>query len=198
MGLRLITPPAEYPVTLTEMKQHLRVDSTDQDSLIQTYIQAAVDYGEQFTGRAFIDQTWELVLDEFPEHEIQIPKPPLIEIVSVKYDDTTGFETLIASTDYTVDTSNYYGWLVPNDGTSLWPTTFDAINAVRIRFRAGYLDNDSPPEQNVPFEIRAAIMLMTGMFFENREDLVVGDVVNKLPLPAETLLRKYRVLLGFA
>ncbi len=67
-GLALVTPPAAEPVTLTEAKSWLRVDSDDntQDELIGELITAARNYCEKETGRAFCTQTWNLTLDRFP------------------------------------------------------------------------------------------------------------------------------------
>lgn len=182
MALKLITAPQTYPVTLAEAKKHLNVDYTDDDDMITTFIAAAtshVDGPVGFLGRALIDQTWELTLDEFPDNEIKIPIPPLIAVESVKYDDTAGVEITIDPQDYTVDAVSEPGWVLPE---STWPATFDGINAVRIRFRAGYLDQSvSPVVANVPADIRIAILLYVGTLYANRENEVVGVSVTKMP-----------------
>ena len=201
MALRLITAPAAEPVTLTEAKAHLRVDHTDEDALISALISAARTYCEQFTARAFVSQTWELVIDEFPTSEIMIPLPPLQSVESIKYDDSDGNEQTLGALDYDVDTVSQPGWVVPV--TTGWPTsTWDGINAVRIRFVAGYdPGTDSPIDlaANVPQSIKAAILLHVGQFYDQREDIVVGTVVNRVPTGGiEHLLRQFRVALGMA
>jgi uncharacterized phiE125 gp8 family phage protein len=200
MGLKLITPPATTPVSLDEAKVHLRVVDDDEDLLIGTYIQAATGSTEAFLGRALIDQTWDLVLDAFPtttDLEIKIPKPPLIEVTQIAYDDSNGDEQILPSGNYFVDAVSEFGWVVPQGNLS-WPSTIDAINSVRVRFRAGYLDTNSPPGNAVPDDIRAAVLLTIGSFYEQRESLVVGTVVYQLPWGVEQLLRQHRVLLGMA
>jgi uncharacterized phiE125 gp8 family phage protein len=200
MGLRQITAPAEWPVTLEEAKAHLRVDVDDDNEMIEALIEAAVDYCDGptgFLGRALIDQTWELVLDEFPEDEIKIPIPPLIEVESIKYDDGDGAQQTISSSDYTVDNVSQPGWVLPVSGT--WPTTFEGVNAVRVRFRCGYLDQvASPPVHNVPGSIKAAIKLIVGNLYANRETIVLGQTVAEIPQSAQFLLRKHRIHLGMA
>jgi hypothetical protein len=80
-----------------------------------------------------------------------------------------------------------------------WPTTIHQANAVRIRFRAGYIDAaNSPPIDSVDFPIKAAILLNLGNLYRNRETYVVGQAVSGLPWAAEQLLRPYRVKLGLA
>jgi hypothetical protein len=50
----------------------------------------------------------------------------------------------------------------------------------------------------VPDDIKQAVLLTIGHFFENRETVVVGTVVYQLPWGTEPLLRQHRVLLGMA
>lgn len=191
MALKLITAPATTPVSLTEAKAHLRVDHTDDDTLITACIAAAtayVDGPNGWLGRALIEQTWELTIDEFPDNEIKIPMPPLIEVVSIKYDDTAGDEQTLSTDDYTVDLVSEPGWVLPDD---TWPSTFDGINAVRIRFRAGYTGG-------VPADIKAAILLYIGTLYEHRETVIVGQAATQLPWAAEALLRRKKIHLGLA
>lgn len=200
MGLRQITEPTEWPITLAEGKAHLRVDYTDDDDMIEELIKSATDYCDGptgFLGRALIEQTWELVLDAFPDddEEIKIPMPPLIEVESVKYDDAAGDEQTMSTADYTVDNVSEPGWVLP---VGSWPSTFDGVNAVRIRFRCGYLDSSSPPVENVPGSIKAAIKLILGNLYANRETIILGQTVYEIPLTAERLLRKHRIHLSMA
>jgi len=200
MGLKLITPPATTPVTLAEAKQHLHVVDSDDDAIIAIYLDAATKATEAFLGRALIDQTWDLVLDAFPTAnnlEIKIPKPPLISVLQIAYDDAAGDEQILTGSSYYVDTASEFGWVVPQ-GTLSWPTPIDAINSVRVRFRAGYLDNNSPPQNAVPGDIKSAVLLTLGSFYEQRESMVIGTIVYNLPWGVENLLRQHRVLLGMA
>ncbi len=203
MALRLITAPAVQPLTLQEAKDHLRIDYNDMDDLIDAYIAAATSHVEgrhSFTGRALVTQTWELVIDHFPVHEIKIPLPPLQSVTSIKYDDSAGFETTLAANQYYVDDVSEPAWVVPITGG--WPTAvFDAINSVRIRFVAGYdPTSDSPPDLagNVPRAIKQAMLLYIGNFHEHREENIVGLTTMKLPFAAENLLRPFRVVVPFA
>jgi uncharacterized phiE125 gp8 family phage protein len=201
MGLKLLTPAVTTPVTLAEAKAHLRVIDNDDDAAIAAYIEAATKATEAFLGRALIDQTWQLVLDSFPTGtnlEIKIPKPPLIEIVDIAYDDPGGAPVSIVADQYFVDNVSEPGWVVPANASLSWPAPISAINSVRIRFRAGYVDNNSPPGAAVPGDIKSAILLTIGNFYEQREGQVVGTVVYQLPWGIEQLLRQHRVLLGMA
>lgn len=196
MGLKLITPPVTSPVTLAEAKAHCNVNVADYDALITRYIGAATNEVENWLGRALVDQTWELSLDTFPPNELRVPKPPLIAVTSVAYDNTIGDETILPDTAYTVDaeTVDGYGWILP-DGA--WPATFDGINAVRVRYRAGYLSQSSPPTLAVPDDIRHAVLLGVGDAFDTRATISIG--LTAFTSKAWTnLLETHRVRLGMA
>jgi uncharacterized phiE125 gp8 family phage protein len=201
MAIRMITAPAAEPITLTEAKAHLRVDHTADDTLITALIEASRVYCEQWTARAFITQTWELVIDTFPVNDFMIPLPPLQSVTSVKYDNGSGVEVTLAIDQYEVDTVSQPGWVVPI--TSGWPTSvWEGINSVRIRFVAGYdPGTDSPIDlaANVPASLKAAMLLCIGQWYETREDIVVGTIVNRVPTGSvDYLLRQFRVALGMA
>jgi uncharacterized phiE125 gp8 family phage protein len=203
MGLKLVTAPAEQPITLAQAKQQCRAtEFTDDDDLIQLFIDASVDFADGpsgFLGRALIDQTWDYYLDEFPASGlIQIPLPPLIEVVGLFYRDGDGNEQEWTSTNYVVDQSGNPGNISLASGVS-WPTPIDESEAVRIRFRAGYLDqSDSPAVESVPGAIKAALLIHVADLYANRESAITGTIVAKLPWSAEALLRRYRFYLGMA
>src|SRR5262245_61208300 len=106
-SLRIITPPDVQPLTLAETKEHLRVDITDEDTLIGLHIEAATSFIEKFLGRALVTQTWEMAIDQFPtdgKKTIAIPLPPLQSVTSIKYDDTGNVERTLSGSGYMVDT----------------------------------------------------------------------------------------------
>lgn len=78
MGLKLSVAPVEEPVTLQEAKDHLRVDSDDEDLHITRLIKAARVDCENYQNRSYMPQTWELWQDAFPDKDdIVLPRPPL-------------------------------------------------------------------------------------------------------------------------
>ncbi len=140
MAIKVITAPASEPVTLAEAKLHLKVDGTDEDSLIQTYIQTAREHIEDTCHRALVTQTLEYVISRWPENDLlELPRPPLQSVTSIKYKDTTGLvETTWSSGEYVVNADETPGMVVPAYGKS-WPTAALYPRAgIRVRYQAGY------------------------------------------------------------
>lgn len=165
MGLRLIEGPSDEPVDLETVKAQLGVSGaeSDQDLIIASLIAAAresIDGREGYLGgRVLMPQTWELVLDKFPCSEIELPFTPVQEIVSISYDDENGDVLTLDAASYYFDDASSTPWVMPIDA---WPTTLDALNAVRVRFVAGYADAAA-----VPAPIKASIVLIVKGLYQS-------------------------------
>ena len=155
MTLNLVTAPATEPLSMAEIKLTLRVDDADRDVDLVGLAIAAREYAEHDQKRVLITQTWDLFFDfKFPA-EIELPMPPLQSVTSVKYIDGDGDTQTVATGDYTVDANREPGLIVPSFGNS-WPSTQSVINAVTVRFVAGYGDPTAVPESTK----RAMLKLM--------------------------------------
>ena len=188
MGLKLVTVPEEEPIDLDAAKKHLRVEHEDEDLLITSLITAARETAEITTGRAFLTQEWELTLDAFPAAGFDLPRPPLQSVTSVKYLDVNGVEQTLATAKYLVDTRSEPGRVTPAYG-EIWPSTRNVINAVTVKFKAGY---GAVPE--VPESLKSAIKLLLSHFYEIREPVNVGNIVTEIPLGVERLLWQHKVV----
>ena len=62
-GLKVITAPSVQPVSRIEAREHLRLDDDVDDSQIRSFIKAATDWAENYTGRFFISRTCQMMLD---------------------------------------------------------------------------------------------------------------------------------------
>lgn len=186
MPLVLVNAAAEHPVTLDEVKEHLRVDFTDHDTHISSLIEAATGHLEKRCRRAFVTQEWRLELSAFAD-DIEIPLPPLAAVDQIDYTDADGNSQTLAASIYNVDTASTPGRVL-RDEASDWPETKTVPGAVRIAFTAGY-----GAASNVPGDIKAAIKLMVGHWYENREAVIVGQAASELPMAVDALIAPYRV-----
>lgn len=164
MNLTVITPPDEEPVSVATAKLHMRVDTSADDALIGDYLQAARELCEKLARRAFMTQSFRLVLDGFPASLIlKLPRPPLQSVDEITYLDSDGVEH--AWTDFTVDARSEPGRIIFHSlpGDSLLES-----GAVAIEFTAGYGD-----AADVPGVFAQAILQTVAVWYENRE---MGDI----------------------
>ncbi len=171
---RVTIAPTVEPVSLAEAKQQCRVDAsvTDEDLLITSYIKSAREFCEGLDWRAYLTQTCELWLDEWPcDDEIYIPCAPLQSVSSITYYDTSDVAHTLDTSIYFVDTVGEPGQVHLRAYKS-WPAiALRDYNAVCITFVAGW----QTPEQ-VPETIKQAIRLLVGHWYENREDTLTGTI----------------------
>jgi uncharacterized phiE125 gp8 family phage protein len=185
----LVTGPAAEPVTLAEVKLHLRIDDNADDVLLGALITTARQHAENITRRSLVTQTWKLVLDHFPAGVITLDHAPVNSVSSVLYLDSDGVEQTLNAASYKLDKITEPCRLVPAYGTT-WPSTREEINAVSITYSCGY----GAPEA-VPESIKRWMLLRLGALYENREEVLSGRAITLSPLPfADALLSAYRLL----
>lgn len=206
-GLQLVTDAADFPVSLTRAKDHLRLSDQNDDTLVRSLIIAATSYVEEMTQRSLISRTYRLFIDyvnetDYPlwegtrvgpelayrQNYIETPRGPLVSVTHIKSYDDSDSATTFDSAKYYVDTVNTPPRVVLRDGQS-WPTGLRAANGLEIEYVAGYGSNDT----DVPEPLRLAILQLVTFMYEHRGDLDAGanysppSVVNSLCGPYKVL-----------
>jgi uncharacterized phiE125 gp8 family phage protein len=197
----IVEGPYDEPVTLTQAKAHLRVDTSDDDTYISALITAARQHAEDFCQRSFTQRRYRLTLDSFPvsrDYPIYLPMGPVQSVDHIKYYGTGSPSGLVtwSNEDYIVDTSQVPARVTPaTDG--VWPSDVEQrIAAVQIQYVAGYQSDSSSPTDyaaNVPGPVKQGILMLIGHLYENRQDAVVGRIVSDMPFASQALLFPYRV-----
>ncbi len=178
--IKIITPPACEPLTLTEAQIYLR---TDED--ISALITAAREWCEDYQGKKYITQTLELILDSFPETIEFRNCSPVQSITSIKYTDYTGLESTIETSEYILDNDSFVNRIVTSYGKA-WPSVLlQAINGVRVRFIAGY-----GSESAVPQSVKQAMILQIRLLY----NYYSPDEREKLERARDALLGMRRVV----
>jgi uncharacterized phiE125 gp8 family phage protein len=189
MGLHLVTAPTSEPITTAAAKLHLRVDHSLDDDLIDTLCSAARQVVETGTGRKCITQTWDLKLDSFPCGAIVLPFPPVTSITSVSYVDANGTTQTWSSALYTTDVppgaDSAPARIYPIYSES-YPTIRSQRNAVTVRFVCGFTST------TVPAGMLAAMKLLIGNWYANRESQVVGTIAVELKDALQTLTWQHK------
>lgn len=186
MPLIVITPPSGLAVTLSDAKLHCRVDVSDDDALITAMISAAQAQAEHRAGLSLLAQTLELQLDDWP-CRIDLPRPPLVAISSVKYLDAAGVEQTISSGNYWVDRGPLVPVLRPQYGYD-WPAVRGDAACIKVRYTTGY-----GTASDVPASIGAWIKLAVGEMYANRERTAVGGGGEITLGFADSLLDPYKI-----
>lgn len=172
--LKLVTAPTVEPITLPEVKAHCVIAHDEDDTLLGILISAAREHGESLTGRSWAEKTLEVVLDAFPSGHIELPASPITAVTSVKYLDADGVEQTMSSDDYTVDVDSLVGRVVADE----WPETADKINAVRVRYTAGWTPS------TIPTALKQWLLIRVATLYEHREALTMVSN-NRLVLPMD-------------
>lgn len=147
MALNLITPASALAVSLAEAKLSCRFDGTELDADIADMILDATRLTEHEVGRCIMPQTWQLTLDAFPS-AFELTRAPVASITSITYTDAAGTLQTLDPAACALDTADAYGpaYCVPAYGAS-WPAAREQVNAVAVRYVAGYPDAASVPSQ---------------------------------------------------
>ena len=205
MELKVITPPAAEPLSTAEVKLHLRVDHTSDDTLITALIVAAREHVENYLAGSLVEQTRAVYLSAWPYSPFRLPCGPVQEIESVKYTDSDGVEN-------TVSTDLYY--LSPGGELCLepfesWPTArLRGPGAIEITYTTGYEpvvtvipgeeEGDPDTEEtdygaNIPQAIKQAMLLLIGEWYEQREAAADTQYnIQTIPFGVKQLLAPYR------
>jgi uncharacterized phiE125 gp8 family phage protein len=171
------------------MRNHLKVDSTEDDVLIDTLISVCTEQCEHQTNRKFVTATYDQTFDTWAD-EMLLPYPPLSSVTSVTYYDEDGVEQTLSSSIYDVVTNQEPGRIRLAYDQS-WPTHRSQNEAITIRFVAGYGDAD-----DVPSTLKQAMLLLGGHLYENREAVPLlqrGEMLKELPIGVRLFLWSYKV-----
>jgi uncharacterized phiE125 gp8 family phage protein len=193
MNLTVIIEPAFEPVTLADVYQHLRLDPDDSpathpdDSALQRHIVSARKMVELMTRRALVEQTIRLSMGNWPAsntywpmrwspreqvREIRLFRPPVIAVESVSYYDHENSLVALDPADYYLTDEQVPELRFVNTFSAA--TLYDRPDAVRVRYRAGYLGDGSPVDAtqaeaaaNVPEPLKEAVLMGVQLLYDD-------------------------------
>jgi uncharacterized phiE125 gp8 family phage protein len=188
-GSVLVTAPASEPVTASELRSHLRADSTElPDADANALIAEARQMIEDLIGLAFISQSWRLSLDRWPGGaeawwdgvrqmaiselyapnymtSVMLPRWPLASITSVTvFDEDSNSQAVTVANTFDVDTYQVPGRLTLKRG-STWPIALRANDAIQIIYVSGYANAAA-----VPAPMKRALKQLAAFLYTNRGD----------------------------
>ncbi len=166
LTLRQKVPPTSEPVTVSEVRQHLRIDTVEDVELLTSFIVAARVELEELTRRQFLTATWELSCDGFPR-EFRLPRVPTQSVESIEYIDVSGTLQILDASVYQVDLISEPARIREAPGQS-WPSVeHTRLNSVIVTYKAG-----APTVSQVPAVLKLAMRMMIGDLYEHREGML--------------------------
>lgn len=188
---RLVTAPAELPVTLAEAKAQIRALDSGEDTLIQGLIDAATAYLDGHSGilgRALVTQTWSVSKPYFGLWRDLLPFPDVdASSVVITYQDEDDVERTVSADDYWV-AEGARGTFVEYRDSFGYPSLEDRPDAVTFTFNVGFGGAAA-----VPKPIKQAILLLAAHWYVNREAVyVMNGEPASVPLGFEALCSAYR------
>ena len=188
MATVLLSGPAVEPITLAEAKAHLRVDTSGEDSLIQSLIMASRLHIEAALDIALITQSWRHQRDVWPPSRVLIlPLRPIQSVTAVTLHDDDATSRSLDIDSFVVDGFANPARLVWR-GSGAVPAAGMIANGIEIDFVAGH--GDAPAD--VPQPIRQALLLLVAHWYENREPVEIGASATTIPAGVSELLMPYR------
>jgi len=219
MGLKMTTPPPAEPVSLDELKAHLRVDTADEDDLIDAVNAAAREWVEEYTARQLVEAVYEWTLPRFPgqrwpahvEHgetwhtpgfvtagdaPLHLPRAPVRSIDDISYVDNDGQSQSFTAFQTDLSRVTTPPVVMPGAGET-WPAVApERLDGVTVTFTAGYEPGSGSPADygaNVPKRLRTAIKLLATHWYENRSAVMRDASPAEVPLTIVSLLSSLRM-----
>jgi len=180
--LVLATDITTKVVSVDDMKSHLRIDTSDEDTLLGLYIDAATEMAENFCNRHFLRHSYHLYFNEqtseasllFPDSVLDATKP-------VNWIDANGGAQ--SSTESYLNAHN-------NPSIAYLSSDFvsvtlkpNALNTFWFKFSTGMGSSAT----DIPEAIKQAIKLIVADMYYFREDRK-----RTFPMTSEILLQPYK------
>lgn len=160
--------PAQL-VTLAEVKLHCRIDGNDEDTLLNSYIDAAtsmIDGEAGLLGWFVATSKWlyktyySWHYDGFGNVLIYLPYTPVKQIMSIQYYNVNNVLITENLADWDLVTGKDWAYITPKN--NLMRTEYRRLDAFQVEFQVG--------AEVIPNEIKQAALLIIANWYESRED----------------------------
>lgn len=185
MPVSIITPPSVLPVTLTQIKKHLRIDHATDDDYLTTLAEAATAHIELDIRQLLISRIMRQYSDlPEPGCGLDLELYPVINIESVICFDGAGNPVTISSSSYALRREQHSFALE-------FDATFSAEaypNGLEVDVRCGYGDTGV----DIPSNISRALLVLIGHWYEHRGAQSADNQTAIIPSGLDALLDPVR------
>ncbi len=182
----LLTAATVEPLSLDDVKAHLRIDAAGEEALLTGLIRVAREHLERTTGLVLIRQDWRLSLDRWPVSGIvEIARFPVSAIGAVRSYDRDGLAQPVSLAGHVLDGAARPARLV----LPALPAELKAVNGIEIDFTAGF----GATAADVPDGLRRAMLIHAAQMFEFRGAVPLDMQPAAIPAGYDRLLAPYLV-----
>ena len=165
MRKKLKTAPVNPALTLATAKLLAYIKNDSRDAEFQEFLNDAISYCERYTGKAFIDSTWDVWYDTRDFNTafcnrgyLYLDTLNVNSIISVTTYDSDNNATIVSTDDYYLSNDRLVLKTL-NPFYSLRP-----IDSISVEVEAGYGAN----EDAIPAGLRTTMAFLTLYFFNNK------------------------------
>jgi uncharacterized phiE125 gp8 family phage protein len=173
LGLNItVATPATAMLTAAEAKTHTRIDFSEDDTLVDSFILSATLWVQKLLNRALITQT---VIAEWSSvgYDVPLPYAPVSSITTVQTVSDDGTLTAL-----TLNSGYHVRNGIIKVQTSL---------GLRVTYQAGY----GAASTDVPAPIKTAIKRLVNNMYDRRDDEVFETNIDQISFGTSALLHPY-------
>jgi uncharacterized phiE125 gp8 family phage protein len=185
MAKAMVTPPSGQPVTLAQVKTHLKVETNDEDAYLQELIASAVATVEAETGKAMLTQTWRLYLDDWPPCGlVELSVAPVRSVGPVTVYAANGTPATLVPADLVLDRHGE----PPRLFLRKRPDAGREINGIEIDIVAGYGEAGT----DVPDQLVRAVLVLVAHWHAHRGAASEAALSGSFPKGFAALVAPFR------
>lgn len=178
------------PISLDSVKTYLRVETTDEDALIESFLDAAVSYCQDISNTIVVSTSILVYYSDFPPSGVPIAVPVGSALYArtptptIQYTDISGATvTLNDITDFTSYKQGANFIIIPQSGE--WPTDYDRTGPRGVQV-SWSVQGDSTNLGQRQFWI--AVQMLVGHWYATRDAVVCGSA-GEVPFGVNALLQ---------
>jgi hypothetical protein len=212
MATVITTAPAVEPISLADVKAHLRIDTADEDGLLQALILTSRLHIEVALNLALISQGWSCYFDCWPQNltgrgvpvsppgaaftnfeshsalatgasALRLPLGPVKSVDAIRVYADDGTFAAVPVAGFAIDLFSRPTRIARRSGTNL-PTPSRALNGIEFSITAGF----GATPTDVPSPIRQALLLLVAHWYEHRDPGEIGTAATQVPATVSALL----------
>lgn len=170
--LKIYQNPLIEPLDLDEVKNYLKIENTEDDSLISSLIVTVRQSAENFLKLSLINQSWATLFDNYLPQTVSLLKAPVQAISSVVLYDKQGVSITIDSSQYSLNSARN-------------KIIFDSSH-ISYKSEIIYVSGFGANKEDIPSPIKQAMLMHIASIYDNRAG---GDTI---PDYAKSLYSPFR------